>query len=108
MPSKTLLMCKSTTGYVEYVFKDFCVVEEGSDYPKASSHLSIPILHIHTKRKLTAYPQSLRQLAHKLAALPPDGPIRHKHETLLLSKLYDIGILPTASKLSSVENSVTV
>jgi U3 small nucleolar ribonucleoprotein protein IMP3 len=52
--------------------------------------------------------QSLRQLAHKLAALPPDDPIRIKHENLLLSKLHDMAILPTTSKLSSVENSVTV
>jgi len=52
--------------------------------------------------------QSLRQLAHKLAALPPEDPIRHKHENLLLSKLHDMAILPTTSKLSAVENSVTV
>ncbi|KFY74589.1 hypothetical protein V499_05395 [Pseudogymnoascus sp. VKM F-103] len=51
---------------------------------------------------------SLRQLAHKLAALPPDDPVRQKHEALLLNKLHDIGILATTSKLSAVENSVTV
>ncbi|RFU24168.1 hypothetical protein B7463_g12173, partial [Scytalidium lignicola] len=54
---------------------------------------------------------SLKQLAHRLAALPPDSAFRTKHEKLLLSKLYDMGILPsTASnaKLSSVEKSVTV
>jgi U3 small nucleolar ribonucleoprotein protein IMP3 len=52
--------------------------------------------------------QSLRQLAHKLAQLPPEDPVRHKHENLLLNKLHDMAILPTTSKLSAVENSVTV
>lgn len=47
-------------------------------------------------------------MAHKLAALPPDDPIRNKHENLLLSKLHDMAILPTTSKLSAVENAVTV
>lgn len=50
-------------------------------------------------------------MAHKLAALPPDNAFRHKHETLLLEKLYDIGILPSTantSKLSQVEKNVTV
>ncbi|KAI9647780.1 U3 small nucleolar ribonucleoprotein imp3 [Ciborinia camelliae] len=54
---------------------------------------------------------SLRQLAHKLTLLPPDSPVRLKQEQLLLSKLHDIGILPSTastSKLSSVESHVTV
>ncbi|EDO02535.1 hypothetical protein SS1G_05011 [Sclerotinia sclerotiorum 1980 UF-70] len=54
---------------------------------------------------------SLRQLAHKLTLLPPDSPARLKHEQLLLSKLHDMGILPSTastSKLSSVESHVTV
>lgn len=57
------------------------------------------------------HPQSLKQLAHRLAALPPDSPFRLKHEKLLLEKLNDMGILPsTAStaKLSEVEKNVTV
>lgn len=52
--------------------------------------------------------QSLRQLAHKLTLLPADDPVRHKHEELLLSKLHDMALLPTTSKLSSVENNLTV
>lgn len=51
---------------------------------------------------------SLRQLAHRLTLLTPDNPVRRKHEELLLNKLLDMGILPTASKLSQVENAVTV
>ncbi|KAG5978160.1 Small subunit (SSU) processome component [Claviceps digitariae] len=51
---------------------------------------------------------SLRQLAHRLSLLPPDNSTRRKHEELLLNKLYDMGVLSSKSKLSSVENSVTV
>ncbi|RYP18125.1 hypothetical protein DL765_004137 [Monosporascus sp. GIB2] len=46
--------------------------------------------------------------AHRLSLLPPDNPVRRKTEKLLLDKLYDMGILSSASKLSSVENNVTV
>ena len=54
-----------------------------------------------------------RQLAHKLAALEPNDPVRRKHEALMLEKLYDMGILGTdgaggRGKLSEVENKVTV
>jgi U3 small nucleolar ribonucleoprotein protein IMP3 len=52
--------------------------------------------------------QSIRQLAHRLSLLPPENPTRRKHEELLLNKLYDMGILSSASKLSAVENNVTV
>ncbi|KAE9972440.1 alpha-L RNA-binding motif-containing protein [Venturia nashicola] len=55
---------------------------------------------------------SLRQLAHKLAALDPQDPVRRKHEELLLEKLFNMGILGTGGggkgKLSDVENKVTV
>ncbi|KAH9906762.1 alpha-L RNA-binding motif-containing protein [Xylariomycetidae sp. FL2044] len=51
---------------------------------------------------------SLRQMAHRLSLLPPDNAVRRKHEQLLLEKLYDMGILSSTSKLSNVENNVTV
>ncbi|KAI5860287.1 alpha-L RNA-binding motif-containing protein [Durotheca rogersii] len=51
---------------------------------------------------------SLRQLAHRLSLLPPDNAVRRKHEQLLLEKLHDAGILPSASKLSAVEKGATV
>jgi U3 small nucleolar ribonucleoprotein protein IMP3 len=55
---------------------------------------------------------SLRQLAHKLAALDPQDPFRRKHEDLLLEKLWDQGVLGTGGggkgKLSDVEHKVTV
>ena len=55
---------------------------------------------------------SLRQLAHKIAALEPDDPFRRKSEENLLQKLFDMGILGTGGsgkgKLSDVEHKVTV
>ncbi|KAG0652268.1 U3 small nucleolar ribonucleoprotein imp3 [Hyphodiscus hymeniophilus] len=63
----------------------------------------------HHEQKLLR--KSLKQLAHRLAALPPDSPTRLKHESLLLSKLHDMGILPSSAstaKLSEVERNVSV
>ncbi|KAF2640032.1 hypothetical protein P280DRAFT_469754 [Massarina eburnea CBS 473.64] len=55
---------------------------------------------------------SLKQLAHKLAALEPSDPFRRKHEDLLLAKLFDMGVLGTGGggrgKLSDVEHKLTV
>lgn len=57
---------------------------------------------------------SLRQLAHRLARLPPDDPFRRRLEEQLLSKLWDMGILGSAGeagkggRLSEVEKKVTV
>ncbi|KAK9457523.1 hypothetical protein V1511DRAFT_172991 [Dipodascopsis uninucleata] len=50
----------------------------------------------------------IRQLAHKLSQLPPNDPIRLKHEELLLEKLYAMGITATKSKVSELENKITV
>lgn len=50
----------------------------------------------------------LRQLAHRLALLPPADPFRHKHERLLLAKLHAVGLLTAAHRLSDVENRLTV
>ncbi|OCL13394.1 alpha-L RNA-binding motif-containing protein [Glonium stellatum] len=55
---------------------------------------------------------SLRQLAHRIAALDPSDPFRRKHEDLLLEKLFDMGIVGTGGggrgKLSDVEHKATV
>ncbi|KAK7187395.1 Small subunit (SSU) processome component [Paraphaeosphaeria sporulosa] len=55
---------------------------------------------------------SLRQLAHKIAALEPTDDFRRKHEDLMLEKLFTMGILGTGGsgrgKLSDVEHKVTV
>ncbi|EAU80584.2 U3 small nucleolar ribonucleoprotein IMP3 [Coprinopsis cinerea okayama7 len=50
----------------------------------------------------------LRSFAHRISLLPAQDPFRTKMEGQLLSKLYDMGILNTAAKLSDVENKVTV
>ncbi|KAI5269362.1 hypothetical protein E4T47_07182 [Aureobasidium subglaciale] len=50
----------------------------------------------------------LRQLAHRLTMLPPDNAYRLATEKKLLDKLYDMAILSERSKLSAVENKVTV
>lgn len=76
--------------------------------PSPSPIPPAPSSHISPSQSQANPSQSLRQLAHKLAALPPDDAYRQRHEKLLLEKLYDMGILSSASKLSSVENSVTV
>ncbi|RMZ85219.1 hypothetical protein DV738_g227, partial [Chaetothyriales sp. CBS 135597] len=55
---------------------------------------------------------SLRKLAHLLADLAPDDPYRIQQESVLLEKLWAIGILKQSREqgagLSSVENDVTV
>lgn len=40
--------------------------------------------------------------------LPAQDPFRPKMESSLLSKLYDLGVLTTSSKLSDIENKLTV
>ncbi|KAL6943220.1 Small subunit (SSU) processome component [Hanseniaspora osmophila] len=50
----------------------------------------------------------IRKTAHKLSLLPPQDPFRVKHEQLLLDKLYNMGILATRSKISDLENKVSV
>ena len=63
-------------------------------------------------RKYNQLAGSLRQLAHKLAALDPADPFRRKKEDELLSKLFDMGILGTGGggrgKLSDIEHKITV
>lgn len=51
---------------------------------------------------------SLRGLAHRLSLLPAVDPFRAQMEGQLLSKLYDMGLLDLASKMSDVEHKVTV
>ncbi|KAH0538121.1 Small subunit (SSU) processome component [Glutinoglossum americanum] len=83
-------------------------------YKSDSSHRAASILrryHIQKPSDYTAYNRlsgSLRQLAHKLSLLPPDDPVRRKHEDLVLEKLYAMGVLSHGSKLSEVERKVGV
>ena len=51
---------------------------------------------------------SLRSFAHRISLLPAQDPFRGRMEAQLLSKLYDMGVLNSSSKLSDVENKLTV
>jgi len=51
---------------------------------------------------------SVRGLAHKLSQLPDKDPFKAKYEGMLLSKLYDMGILDVTAKISDIESKVTV
>jgi U3 small nucleolar ribonucleoprotein protein IMP3 len=88
-------------------------IQKPGDYQKYNRlcGVGLPLFCLSRFQWVTNSFKSLRQLAHKLAALPPDDPFRLKHERLLLSKLTDMGILSSAAqtaKLSSVEKDVTV
>ena len=110
-PYKNLQITRNTTEYVEVL---------GRSSPGEPCTLPRLLLLHYAKlcfssssyiTKLSLYLR--RQLAHHLAALEPTDSFRHKHESLLLEKLYDMGILGTAGaggrgKLSEVENKVTV
>jgi len=87
-------------------------------YKSDNSHRDSAVLRRYAIQKPSDYTKynrlcgSLRQLAHRLADLEPDDPVRRKHEDLLLEKLFDMGILGTGGggkgKLSDVEKGVTV
>ncbi|KAL0581200.1 U3 small nucleolar ribonucleoprotein imp3 [Marasmius crinis-equi] len=46
---------------------------------------------------------SLRSFGHRLTLLPAQDPFRARMEAQLLNKLYDIGVLTSAAKLSDVD-----
>ncbi|GAA5927860.1 snoRNA-binding rRNA-processing protein IMP3 [Sporobolomyces koalae] len=56
----------------------------------------------HTYNKLCG---QVRRISHLLSRLPPVDPFRTKYEDLLLSKLYDMGILDRGAKMSDIEGS---
>jgi U3 small nucleolar ribonucleoprotein protein IMP3 len=51
---------------------------------------------------------SIRSYAYRLSMLPAQDPFRSKMEGQLLSKLYDMGLLNSAAKMSDIENKLTV
>lgn len=50
----------------------------------------------------------IKKLARKLSLLSSSDPVRIKHEQLLMEKLYSMGVLNTTTKISALENKVTV
>ncbi|EJD54102.1 alpha-L RNA-binding motif-containing protein [Auricularia subglabra TFB-10046 SS5] len=50
----------------------------------------------------------IKSFAHRLTLLPADDPLRIRMQAQILAKMYDMGILNSDSKLSDVENKLTV
>ncbi|KAK7756039.1 U3 small nucleolar ribonucleoprotein imp3 [Diatrype stigma] len=87
---------------------DFITWKQDNDHRDAAVRRRYMIQKPEDYNKYNRLCGSLRQLAHRLTLLPPDNAVRRKTEKLLLDKLYDMGILSSSSKLSAVENGVTV
>ncbi|KAF8629632.1 hypothetical protein AX15_003365 [Amanita polypyramis BW_CC] len=66
------------------------------------------IQHREDYHKYNKLSGSIRSYAHRLSLLPAQDPFRARMEALLLSKLYDMGVLNSAAKLSDIENKLTV
>ncbi|TKA21819.1 hypothetical protein B0A50_08581 [Salinomyces thailandicus] len=88
------------------------------NYPQDANHRASAIIRRYSLQNPTDYASynrlagNLRQLAHRLALLPPDSTFRRKHEDLLLEKVHDLGLLGVGGsgtgKLSDVERKITV
>lgn len=50
----------------------------------------------------------IKKMVRKLSLLESNDPFRIKHEQLLLDKLYSLGLLTNTSKISNIENKLTV
>lgn len=64
--------------------------------------------HVQQREDYHAYNKlcgQVRRLSHLLSRLPPADPFRAKYQDLLLSKLYDMGILDRGAKMSDIEGS---
>jgi U3 small nucleolar ribonucleoprotein protein IMP3 len=51
---------------------------------------------------------SCKKLVHRLSLLDPTDPYRLLHEQRLLDKLYAIGVINSTSKVSDIENKLSV
>ncbi|RMZ27880.1 hypothetical protein D0859_08043 [Hortaea werneckii] len=88
------------------------------NYPQDSNHRASAIIRRYSLSNPADYSSynrlagSLRQLAHRIALLPPESAFRRKHEDMLLEKLNDMGLLGIGGggkgKLSDVEKKITV
>lgn len=64
--------------------------------------------HVQNRDDYHAYNKlcgQVRRLSHLLSRLPTADPFREKYQDLLLSKLYDMGILDRGAKMSDIEGS---
>jgi len=84
------------------------------NWKQDASHREIKVIrryHIQDREDYHKYNRlcgSMRSLAHRIALLPAQDPFRARMEAQILSKLYDMGVLNLDSKLSDVENKLTV
>lgn len=88
------------------------------NYPSDATHRSAAVIRRYSLSNPADYSSynrlagNLRQLAHRLALLPPESSFRRKQEDLLLEKLHDMGLLGIGGegkgKLSDVERKITV
>jgi U3 small nucleolar ribonucleoprotein protein IMP3 len=87
---------------------DFTTYKQDNDHRDAKV---IRRYHIQKVSEYHAYNRicgNIRQLAHRLSLLPPDNPVRLKHEKLLLDKLYDMGIVKASNLGLSQAEHVSV
>jgi len=64
--------------------------------------------HVQKREDYHAYNKicgQVRRLSHLLSRLPAADPFRSKYQDLLLSKLYDMGVLDRGAKMSDIEGS---
>ncbi|KAI0134057.1 hypothetical protein BJ170DRAFT_591050 [Xylariales sp. AK1849] len=83
---------------------DFITYKQDNDHRDAAVIRRYMIQKVGDYHKYNQLCGNLRQLAHRLSNLPPENETRRKHEELLLDKLYSMGVLSTAGKLSAVEH----
>ena len=83
-------------------------IQDREDYTKYSQSSRLRIKSHVFSRRYNKLCGSLRGFAHRVSMLPAADPFRAKMQASLLNKLYDMGVLNAASKLSDVENKLTV
>lgn len=83
-------------------------------YKSENNHRDLAVIrryHIQNREDYFKYNKiagSMKHLAHRLTLLSAEDPFRKKHEQLLLDKAFSLGLIPSAAKLSDIENKVSV
>lgn len=83
-------------------------------YKSENNHRDLAVIkryHIQNREDYFKYNKiagSMKHLAHRLTLLPPDSEFRRKQETQLLEKAFSLGLIPSAQKLSDIENKLSV
>lgn len=83
-------------------------------YKSENNHRDLAVIrryHIQNREDYFKYNKiagSMKHLAHRLALLDPTDPFRQRQETQLLEKAFSLGLVPSATKLSDIENKISV